>query len=66
MKQHQPKSRLFGLWKEIFVSVIWVYYSINEFLPHAYDSLEAFCVVFLPPVILLILGMIVNGCSKDS
>ena len=24
MKQHQPKSRLFGLWKEIFVSVICV------------------------------------------
>ena len=54
MSEQQIRKRLFRLW--IVVSVFWVCFSINEFAPYAFDLLEAFCVIFLPPVILLILG----------
>jgi len=54
MKQLQLKKGLFRLW--IVVSVFWVCYSINSFVPYAFDLLEVFFVLILPPVILLILG----------
>ena len=54
MTEQQLKKGLFRLW--IVVSVFWVCYGIINFAPHAFDLLEVFFVLILPPVLLLILG----------
>jgi hypothetical protein len=77
MTEQQLKKGLFRLW--IVVSVCWVSYwhlytlaCTPESFTRAYTSHfgETFCIIFLPPVILLILGKsifwIARGFKKSD